>query len=69
MDRVPLEFLYPPTEWQPGRLIVDQYELLLPSDLPAGKYQLVFGGYDDNGRLVWEDGQDVQEMAEVLVQP
>jgi hypothetical protein len=69
VDRVPLEGLYPPVAWEPGRWLADQYELLLPATLPAGRYHLIFGWYDESERLHWEDGQDSQQLGEVDVRP
>jgi hypothetical protein len=69
LDRVPLEPIYPPVKWRAGQLLADQYELVLPADLPPGSYQLIFGGYDETGRLVWEDGQDFQPLGEIEVHP
>jgi hypothetical protein len=69
VDRVPLEQFHPPTAWQTGRLVVDQYELLLPTDLSPGRYQLVFGWYNELERLVWEDGRDSQTLAYIEVSP
>jgi hypothetical protein len=69
LDQVPLGQFNPPTSWQPGRLVVDQYELPLPSDLPPGRYQLVFGWYSGSDRLVWEDGRDTQLLGHVDVAP
>jgi hypothetical protein len=63
VDRVPGVGLYPPVDWEPGRLVADQYELLLPADLPAGRYTLVFGWYRGQERLLWEDGQGFQRLA------
>jgi hypothetical protein len=69
VDRVPLEQFHPPTRWQPGRLVVDQYELLLPSDLGPGRYQLIFGWYNESERLAWEGGQDYQALGYIEVAP
>jgi len=69
LDQVPLGQFYPPTAWQPGRLVVDQYELLLPPDLPPGRYQLVFGWYSGSDRLVWEDGRDTQLLGQIDLAP
>jgi hypothetical protein len=69
VDRVPLEEFHPPTTWQAGHLVVDQYELLLPPDLAPGRYQLIFGWYNESERLVWEDGQDSQTLGYVEVAP
>jgi hypothetical protein len=69
VDRVPLEPIYPPVKWRAGQLLADQYELVLPADLPPGRYQLIFGGYDEAGRLEWEDGQDFRSLGEIEVLP
>lgn len=69
LDQVPLEQLHPPMAWQPGHLVVDQYELPLPPDLPPGRYQLVFGWYSGSDRLVWEDGRDTQLLGHIDVAP
>jgi len=69
VDQVPLEVYHPPTTWQPGHLVVDQYELPLPSDLPPGRYHLVFGWYNESDRLIWEDGLDSQMLGTIDVAP
>ena len=69
VDQVPLGQYYPPSAWQPGRLLVDQYELPLPPDLPPGRYQLLFGWYSGPDRLVWEDGRDTQLLGHIDVAP
>ena len=69
VDQVPLGQYHPPTAWQPGQLVVDQYEMLLPPDLPSGRYQLVFGWYNKSGRLIWEDGRDAQLLGHIDVAP
>ena len=37
---------YPTTRWRPGDVIVDEYQLQIPTDLPEGKYALEIGLYD-----------------------
>jgi hypothetical protein len=52
VDRLPVNGLAPTTRWQPDDLIRDRYEIVLPPELPAGKYQLRLGLYTEaNGRL------------------
>lgn len=34
------------TTWQPGETIIDNHGLLVPADLPAGRYTLLVGLYD-----------------------
>jgi hypothetical protein len=45
-DAVPGNGLFPMDEWTPGELVRDQFALLLPSDLPAGEYEIRVGIYD-----------------------
>lgn len=42
----PLAGRWPTTTWQPGDALLDRHVLSLPSDLPAGDYQLELGVYD-----------------------
>lgn len=65
VDRVPGDGIYPPSAWQPGLLVADQYELSLPSDLAPGRYRLIFGWYRPEGRLPWADGADARTLAEI----
>ena len=67
VDRTPLGGLYPPSVWQPGLLLADQYELALPADLPAGRYRLIFGAYAGGDRFDWADGASEQPLAEITV--
>jgi hypothetical protein len=39
----------PTTRWQPGWRILDEYQMSLPADLPAGEYELEFGLYTADG--------------------
>ncbi len=39
----------PTTAWQPGWRILDEYQITLPANLPAGDYELVFGLYAPDG--------------------
>jgi hypothetical protein len=45
-DNQPVGGTYPTTAWQPHEAIVDQYQLVIPSDAPSGEYQLWVGLYD-----------------------
>jgi len=69
VDQTPGDGFYPPSAWQPGLLIADQYELLLDSGLKPGKYKLVFGWYKGGERLSWADGLDTRELAQIDVEP
>lgn len=67
VDRTPLGGLYPPSAWQPGLLLADQYELTLPADLPPGRYRLIFGAYAGGDRFDWADGASEQPLAEITI--
>jgi hypothetical protein len=45
-DGQPVLWLRPTSTWQPGERIWDRYGLLLPIDLPTGRYRLSVGLYD-----------------------
>ncbi len=45
VDAWPLQGTYPTSAWRVGETIRDPYSLFLPSDLPAGEYQLIIGFY------------------------
>lgn len=45
MDSQPVGGTRPTSTWQIGETIADNYALLLPEDLPAGRYQLQVGAY------------------------
>jgi hypothetical protein len=69
VDQPPGDGYYPPSGWQPGLLVADQYELPLDSALKPGRYKLIFGWYRGGDRLSWDDGQDTRELAEITVEP
>jgi hypothetical protein len=69
VDRVPLGDYYPPSQWQPGQLLADQYELSLGPNVQPGPYRLIFGWYSGDDRFAWCDGQDVRTLAEITVAP
>ena len=45
-DGQPLLWLRPTSTWTPGERIEDRYGLLLPEDLPPGRYRVIAGLYD-----------------------
>lgn len=45
-DSPPLSGFYPTRYWAAGEVIADSYTLLLPADLPAGRYPVWIGLYD-----------------------
>jgi len=59
----------PTTSWLPGRLVLDAHILLLPKNLPPGRYRLVAGLYDwrTQARLPLASGGDEVEMATLTV--
>ncbi len=54
------------TRWRSGWRVIDEYELVLPEELPAGEYTLRVGLYDDNGTLA-SDG-DGLELGTVVIE-
>lgn len=44
-DQYPVAGTYPTGRWLPGEVVIDQYEIMLPPDLPAGLYPLEVGLY------------------------
>lgn len=74
IDQEPHNWLYPTTEWIPGQIIRDRYELLIPKYIFKGKYYISIGMYDPNTmkRLrVTGDGANLDNnsliIAEVIV--
>ena len=45
-DSEPVGNLKPTDRWEVGETVIDNHGVLLPADLPAGEYQLLFGLYD-----------------------
>jgi 4-amino-4-deoxy-L-arabinose transferase-like glycosyltransferase len=45
-DNQPVRGTYPTTGWLPGESVVDQYEIPVSPDAPAGDYHLLVGLYD-----------------------
>jgi len=45
-DAVPGNGLFPVEEWEPGKVMRDQFALPVPSDLSSGQYELQVGIYD-----------------------
>ncbi|HAJ35368.1 MAG TPA: hypothetical protein DCL15_06705 [Chloroflexi bacterium] len=50
----------PTTRWQADWRILDEYQMLLPSDLPAGEYALAIGLYSADGARLPADGAGLQ---------
>ena len=50
-DQVPYNGLLPPTRWDEGIVVDDDYEITVADDAPPGRYHLVVGMYD------WRTGE------------
>jgi 4-amino-4-deoxy-L-arabinose transferase-like glycosyltransferase len=44
-DNPPMDGFYPTTKWEVGEIVRDQYDLVIPSDVPSGEYRLNVGMY------------------------
>ena len=51
-DHTPGGEFYPPSEWQAGDMLRDSHTIVLPTDIPAGDYQLVAGAYLPDGQSI-----------------
>ncbi len=69
-DEQPQHGAYPTSFWDTGETIADDYQLDVPSSVPAGEYQLIVGVYHsgDNKRLSVEGGSDSIVLATVPIQ-
>lgn len=69
VDREPVMGSSPTYEWLPGEEYVDPIALLLPLDLPAGKYTLIAGFYDRDTlqRIRLDSGADSVNVGTVIV--
>jgi hypothetical protein len=68
-DNWPVQGQWPPTCWQRGEMVVDEYQMALPDGLRPGRYTLLVGLYDgrDGTRLLTAGGQDHVRLVEVEV--
>lgn len=57
----------PTMRWQAGWRILDEYQMLLPADLPAGKYSLSIGLYTAEGARLPADGAGLR-IGEVMLE-
>ncbi|MGD8463919.1 MAG: hypothetical protein PVI09_08625, partial [Anaerolineae bacterium] len=44
-DGVPQGGAYPTSQWQPGEVVVDRYELVIDANAPEGQHPLEIGLY------------------------
>jgi len=68
-DTEPGDGLNPTTTWDPGQVLVDRYGILLPTDLPPGRYTLIVGLYHiaTGERLPIATGGDHRVLCDVEV--
>lgn len=50
-DKVPYEGIFPPTRWDAGIIVDDDYAIAVAPETPPGEYRLVVGMYD------WQSGE------------
>ena len=50
LDGQPGQGSAPTRTWAAGDLILDEYQIQLPAEMPAGEYQIEVGLYDPNGK-------------------
>jgi hypothetical protein len=70
-DSEPGDGLMPTTIWEPGRVMADRYGVLLPTDLPPGRYTLIAGLYlvTNGERLPISGGGDHVVLGDIEVDP
>ncbi len=70
-DVIPVNGARPTWSWLPGEIIADEIGLKIPADLPAGRYRLLAGLYNEsNGaRLTLPDGKDAIELTALEIGP
>lgn len=67
VDRQPGGPEFDLSQWRPGLLLADPYELTVPESLKPGRYQILFGWYQGSERLTWGNGESAQSLAEIDV--
>lgn len=67
-DAPPLNGRAPTSRWRPGQVLTDRHALLLPADLPSGRYWLAVGLYRGPTRLGLLAGGDTVRLGPVLVE-
>jgi hypothetical protein len=73
-DNLPVDNFYPTTKWQTGQIIRDQYDLIISSQAPAGRYRLEAGMYlAETGERprVWDGSSEADKVLlnEVEIRP
>jgi hypothetical protein len=65
-DNPPVGGAYPTTAWQTNTVIVDRYAIIIPPDLPAGRYRFEVGLYDASGARLRVGNDDKVIFGEVV---
>ncbi len=69
-DSMPLSGTYATSRWLPGEIVVDDYEILLPADLPSGDYAIEVGLYiAETGQRLGVETVDGTAADAILLQP
>lgn len=67
-DAQPLAGQYPTSRWQVGEIVVDEFSLPLPADLPPDDYRLVTGMYDlTTGQRLLANDAEGQPLADNMI--
>lgn len=68
-DSRPVQYASNTNRWPPGQVLLDRYELMLPAEMPAGRYQVRVGLYNevDGQRLPVVDAQGTPVDDQVLL--
>ena len=64
-DNQPADGFYPTTQWEPGEIVRDQYDLAISPEVPPGQYQLEIGMYlaETGERLsVWDGSSEADRV-------
>ncbi len=70
-DAEPVGDLHPTSTWVPGERVTDRYGVLLPPDLPPGRYTVAVGMYDFTGARLPIAGteEDALTLEQLSVEP
>jgi len=73
VDRQPLQGRVPTSQWLPGGIYADRFDILLPLDIPPGEAQLEVGLYQwttmERLPVVTAEGQQLPEDRVLLPTP
>jgi 4-amino-4-deoxy-L-arabinose transferase-like glycosyltransferase len=68
-DGPPVGDTYPTSFWDPGEIVVDEHQVSIDADAPAGRYRLAVGLYLPSGRRLASAEGDRVFLAQVEVGP